>query len=110
MTGSIFSQGDVNFSGAIEGDIHAADLTIGDTGMIKGELFAQTIVVRGRVEGSIRGRRVQICAGAKVLGDVIYVSLAIEANAVFESIARYSPNPGTGQAGRVLPRISEDYE
>jgi len=96
MTGSIFLQGDLNFNGAMEGDISAANLTIGDTSMIKGELFADTMVVRGRVEGSIRGRRVQICAGAKVRGDIIYVSLAIEANAVFEGIARYSPNPVTG--------------
>lgn len=99
MTGSISSQGEIEFYGHIEGDIRASSLTVGDTGAVKGEVIAESVVVRGTIEGRIRGRKVQLCTGAKVRGDIFHASLAIEPNAIFEGAVKHAENPMAEQPG-----------
>ena len=93
MKGSVSSQGELDINGHIEGDVRAAALTVGETGGVKGEVIAETVVVRGTVEGTIRARKVQLCSGAKVHGDIYHASLAIEPNAVFEGAVKHSQDP-----------------
>lgn len=99
MTGSIVSQGELDINGHIEGDVKATALTIGDTGAVKGEVVAESVVVRGTVEGRIRGRKVQLCTGAKVRGDIYHASLAIEPNALFEGAVKHAQDPMADQPG-----------
>ncbi|MDZ4759733.1 MAG: polymer-forming cytoskeletal protein [Alphaproteobacteria bacterium] len=101
MKGSIVSQGEVQIDGHIEGDVRASALTIGDTGAVKGEVVAESIVVRGTVEGRIRARKVQLCTGAKVRGDIFHASLAIEPNAIFEGAVKHAQDPMADQPGPV---------
>ena len=105
IRGSVTSQGDLDINGHIEGDVRAATLTIGDTGAVKGEVIAESVVVRGTIEGRIRGRKVQLCTGAKVRGDIIHASLAIEPNALFEGAVKHAQDPMTeqGAAPSVAP-------
>lgn len=93
MKGSISSQGELDINGLIEGDVRASALTIGETGGVKGEVVAETVVIKGTVEGTIRSRKVQLCSGAKVQGDIYHASLAIEPNAVFEGAVKHSQDP-----------------
>jgi len=93
MTGSIVSQGEIDINGQIEGDVRASALTIGETGAVKGEVVAESVTVRGTVEGRIRGRKVQLCTGAKVRGDIFHASLAIEPNAIFEGAVKHAQDP-----------------
>lgn len=93
MKGSIVSQGEVQVDGNIEGDIRASSLTIGNTGAVSGEVIAETVIVRGSVKGQVRGKKVQLCTGAKVEGDITHASLSIEPNAIFEGQVRHSQDP-----------------
>jgi cytoskeletal protein CcmA (bactofilin family) len=93
ITGRIESQGELDINGHIEGDVKATALTIGDTGAVKGSVMAEQVVVRGTIEGTIRARKVQICSGAKVRGDIFHASLAIEPNANFEGGVKHSQDP-----------------
>lgn len=99
MTGTIVSQGEIDINGQIEGDVRAAALTVGETGAVKGEVIAESVVVRGTVEGRIRGRKVQLCTGAKVRGDIFHASLAIEPNAIFEGAVKHAQDPMADQPG-----------
>lgn len=99
MTGTIVSQGDLEIFGHLEGDVRAAALTIGETGGVKGEVIAESVIVRGNVEGRIRGRKVQLCTGAKVRGDIFHASLAIEPNASFEGAVKHAQDPMAEQPG-----------
>jgi cytoskeletal protein CcmA (bactofilin family) len=99
MTGSIVSQGEIDINGQIEGDVRASALTIGETGAVKGEVIAESVTVRGTVEGRIRGRKVQLCTGAKVRGDIFHASLAIEPNAIFEGAVKHAQDPMAEQPG-----------
>src|SRR6516225_920456 len=62
VKGTLVSNGDVQIDGKVEGDIRASALVIGEKAIILGDVFAEEAVVRGRVEGSIRARKVQLCA------------------------------------------------
>ena len=93
MTGTIVSTGEIDINGQIEGDVRASALTVGETGAVKGEVIAESVVIRGTVEGRIRGRKVQLCTGAKVRGDIFHASLAIEPNAIFEGAVKHAQDP-----------------
>lgn len=93
MVGKLFSTGELDINGQIEGDVRASALTVGETGAIKGEVIAESVVVRGTVEGRIRARKVQLCSGAKVRGDIFHASLAIEPNAIFEGAVKHAQDP-----------------
>ena len=93
MTGTIVSTGEIDINGQIEGDVRASALTVGETGAVKGEVVAESVVIRGTVEGRIRGRKVQLCTGAKVRGDIFHASLAIEPNAIFEGAVKHAQDP-----------------
>ncbi len=103
IKGGVTSQGDLDINGHIEGDVRAATLTIGETGSVKGEVIAESVVVRGSIEGRIRGRKVQLCTGAKVRGDIIHASLAIEPNAIFEGGVKHATDPTADQ--QVPPQV-----
>lgn len=93
IVGGIHSQGELEIFGQIEGDVRASALTVGETGAVRGEVIAESVVVRGTIEGRIRGRKVQLCTGAKVRGDIFHASLAIEPNAIFEGAVKHAQDP-----------------
>lgn len=99
ITGKIVSQGELDINGQIEGDVRASALTVGETGAVKGEVVAESVVIRGTVEGRIRARKVQLCTGAKVRGDIFHASLAIEPNALFEGAVKHAQDPMAEQPG-----------
>lgn len=93
VKGSISSDGEIQIDGSVEGDITASALTVGDKGEVIGEVTAETVIVRGKVKGSVRGRKVQLAATARVEGDITHSSLSIEPNAVFEGQVKHSDDP-----------------
>ena len=103
ITGKIVSQGELDINGQIEGDVRASALTVGETGAVKGEVVAESVVIRGTVEGRIRARKVQLCTGAKVRGDIFHASLAIEPNAIFEGAVKHAQDPMADQPAAPLP-------
>lgn len=106
MKGDITSQGEVQVDGKIEGNIRAAALTVGTTGAVIGEVCADTVIVRGAVTGTVRGKKVQLCTGAKVEGDITHASLSIEPNAIFEGQVRHAQDPLSGSSAPAAPPAS----
>ena len=72
VTGNLQTDGDIQIDGNVEGDIACKKLTIGDTAVISGEIKADEVEVRGRVQGQIRSRSVLLTKSAQVVGDVWY--------------------------------------
>ena len=95
ITGSISSEGEIQLDGSVEGDIRAGSITIGEKSVIKGEVIADTIIVRGKVIGKIRGRQIQLAATARVEGDITHSSLSMEIGAFFEGQCRHASDPTT---------------
>jgi cytoskeletal protein CcmA (bactofilin family) len=93
VTGTLTSTGDMQVDGRVEGDVHSANLVIGEKAVIQGEVLADEVTVRGRVEGSIRARKVLLCATCHVEGNILHEAFAVEAGAFFEGNCRHSDNP-----------------
>lgn len=93
INGSVSSEGALHIDGTVDGDVHAADITIGVNGHIIGEVKAEIVKVKGKIRGSIRARKVELESGAHVQGDIVHASLQIQSNAVFEGQVKHSDDP-----------------
>lgn len=93
ITGSIVSDGEVQLDGRVDGDVRAGSLTIGEEASVKGEVIAESVVVRGRIEGSLRARQVQLASTARIEGDIVHSTLAVESGAFFDGHCRRSSDP-----------------
>ena len=101
ITGNLKTTGDINVEGTVEGDIRAHLLTVGESATIKGEVMADDVVVNGRVVGRVRGLKVRLTATARVEGDIIHKTIAIESGAHFEGSVQRQDDPLNG--GKAKP-------
>ena len=110
IIGTVEAEGaELQVDGEIDGNVRGGSLTVGDTGMVKGDVIAENVLVNGRVEGSVRARKVQLARNAHVLGDITHQSLSVEMGAVFEGQCRYLQDPlspASGQGKTVTPQIA----
>lgn len=111
ITGNVVSKGEVQIDGIVQGDVHCATLLIGENAQVTGGVFAEDVIVRGRVIGSVRGARVTLQDSSHVEGDVYHQSLAIEQGAFFEGKSRRSDEPAiTPEQIRAATRESAPRE
>lgn len=95
LVGAIRTPDALEVHGKVDGDVFASTITVCTGGRIKGDLSAETIVVRGTVEGHICARDVRLCAGSNVKGEISAASLGIDTAAIFEGmIKRVEPSEG----------------
>ncbi|TBN44009.1 polymer-forming cytoskeletal protein [Paracoccus subflavus] len=93
VTGNIRTEGDIQIEGTVEGDIRAHQLVIGESATIRGEIVGDEVVVNGRVIGRVRGLKVRLTATARVEGDIIHKTIAIESGAHFEGSVQRQEDP-----------------
>ena len=93
VRGALFSAGDVQIDGRVDGDIRAGGLIVGEKAVIVGDVYAEEIVIRGRVEGGISARKVSLASTCHVEGNILHEALAVEIGAYFEGNCRHSDNP-----------------
>lgn len=93
VKGNLKTTGDVQIEGVIEGDIRAHLLTVGEGATVKGEIVADDVVVNGRVVGRVRGLKVRLTSTARVEGDIIHKTIAIESGAHFEGSVQRQDDP-----------------
>jgi cytoskeletal protein CcmA (bactofilin family) len=91
--GDLASKGEIQIDGTIEGDLRCQILVIGQTGVVTGEIIADTVRIHGTLTGQVRSRSVFLAATARVVGDISHESLAIEPGAFLE-----------GHCGRIDPK------
>ena len=98
IAGNLFSDGDVQVDGRVEGDVQGRNITVGATGTVVGKIIADEAMISGAVNGEIRARAVVLTRTAKVASDVTQESISIEAGAVFEGTCR-RPGGANGAKG-----------
>ena len=99
---------DIQVEGTVEGDIRAHLLTIGESATIKGEVTADDVVINGRIIGRVRGLKVRLTATARVEGDIIHKTIAIESGAHFEGSVQRQDDPLTGGAKKAPAAAAKD--
>ena len=84
IEGNVSGAGDLVLEGTVHGDIKVSHLTVGEAGNVEGKIEADTIEIRGRVVGSIKGQQIKLQATAYVEGDITHEQLAIDVGAYFQ--------------------------
>ncbi|WP_300513030.1 polymer-forming cytoskeletal protein [Aliiroseovarius sp.] len=93
IKGNLKSTGDIHVEGTVEGDIRAHQLVVGEGATVKGEVVADDVVINGRIIGRLRGLKVRLTSSARVEGDIIHKTIAIESGAHFEGSVQRQDDP-----------------
>jgi len=88
ITGDLVCSGDVQIDGWVEGDIQSRNITIGEGATVQGGLQAESVRICGLVNGEVRADMVVLEKTARVTGDILHKSLAIEQGAYLEGMCR----------------------
>lgn len=93
VTGTLNTTGDIQVDGKVDGDVTTGSLTVGEKAVLNGDVLAEEVVVRGKIIGTIRAKKVQLCSTCHVEGDIFHQALAVETGAYFEGNCRHSDDP-----------------
>ena len=99
VTGDLDSDGDIQIDGHIEGDVRSYSVTVGEHAVVSGGINSEIVNVSGTVKGQIHGKLVQLMNTAKVTGDIVHESLAIEAGAFIQGLCRHVDTLGGSETG-----------
>jgi cytoskeletal protein CcmA (bactofilin family) len=73
--------------------VRSTGLVVGDKAEIHGEIYAEDVIIRGKVVGRIRARKITLAATSHVEGDILHEAFSVESGAFFEGNCRHSDNP-----------------
>ncbi|MDZ4288492.1 MAG: polymer-forming cytoskeletal protein [Prosthecobacter sp.] len=106
IKGSITFGKQLSIEGKVEGDvISTGDLTIGESGMVKGQVKTCNVVIFGKVEGNVTVQeRCQAKSTATILGDVTAGAFSADEGATFVGRSRVGKQAGATAAKPALGR------
>jgi len=112
IKGNIKFTGELTFEGKLDGEIQTdGTLLLGDTAVINGNINAETVVVRGKVNGNITAKeKIEIKTKAELFGDIRASKLTVEEGVTFVGKTEVNPNkvsPTAPTARPETPKISE---
>ncbi|WP_162937914.1 polymer-forming cytoskeletal protein [Kiloniella sp. EL199] len=84
LVGDLTSTGDLQIDGNVQGDIICHAVTIGEKAVVTGSVKADEVRVCGMVSGQLNADTITLASTAKVVGDILHKSIAIEAGAQVE--------------------------
>lgn len=87
IKGEISGAQDLTLEGRLEGKIELKDnrVTISESGIVNGEIFARQIAIQGQVVGNVYAEeRVEIKSSGSLRGDIVAPRLIIEDGAYFK--------------------------
>lgn len=88
VVGDLSSAGQIQIDGLVEGDIDCAELTVGESGVVKGNVRSDVVLIRGQVMGHVQARHVTLTRSARLTGDVLQEEITIEPGAIFQGHSR----------------------
>ena len=72
LEGDLRTSGSIDIAGLINGNIFVSDLTITETGSVRGSVEATSIEVNGHLEGKISADTVIVGKTAVIKGDIFF--------------------------------------
>ena len=72
LEGDLRTSGSIDVSGLINGNIFAAEMTVKETGSLRGSIEAQVIEINGHIEGKVSADSIIIGRSAVIKGDVYF--------------------------------------
>jgi len=84
VEGNITSAGMIEVEGSIKGSIQGNSVILREECFVEGSITAESLIIRGRFEGSIKAKNLSISSKARVQGDIEYDSLSVEDGACID--------------------------
>ena len=113
IKGNLKFSGELTFDGKLDGEIQTdGTLNLGDSAVVNGNISAQTVVLRGKINGNVVAKdKIDIKAKTELIGDIRASKLSVEEGVTFVGKTEVNPNkvtpapqpPRSGEA----PKISE---
>ena len=103
IVGDLVSEGDVQVDGTVEGDVHGRSIIVSEGAAVIGQLIAESVCIRGSIDGKITADKVELGKTAKVIGDIIHSDLTIQSGAYLEGNCRHRQ-----QSVENIPSISDE--
>ena len=94
IKGNLKFAGELLFDGKLEGEIQTDGvLNLGDNAVVTGNINAQSVVVRGKVNGNINAKeKIEIKSKAELFGDIRATKLVVEEGVTFVGRTEVNPN------------------
>jgi len=94
LKGTLKFSGELTFDGKLEGDINSdGTLNLGDNAVVKGNINAASIVMRGKITGNVVAKeKLDIKSKTELFGDIRAPRLAIEEGVTFVGKTEVNPN------------------
>jgi cytoskeletal protein CcmA (bactofilin family) len=102
LKGTLRFSGELTFDGKLEGDIQSeGTLNLGDNAVVKGNITANTVVVRGKVNGNVTAKeKIDIKTKTEMFGDIRAARLVMEEGVTFVGQTEVNPNKVSPTAPR----------
>jgi cytoskeletal protein CcmA (bactofilin family) len=84
ISGDLATDAQLHVDGRIDGNVRCAQLIQGADGIISGNIVADEARLAGTVEGTVSAASLTVEATARILGDIAYDTIGIEAGARIE--------------------------
>ena len=88
----IVTRGTLQVDGLVEGDVVGNEVVVGENGHVTGLVSGESVIIRGRVSGTIRAVTVALVSGSHVEGDVHHNQLSVEQGAHLDGRVRRPEN------------------
>jgi cytoskeletal protein CcmA (bactofilin family) len=94
LKGTLKFSGELTFDGKLDGEINSeGTLNLGDNAIVKGNITANSVVVRGKVNGNVVAKeKIDIKTKAELFGDIRAPKLVIEEGVTFVGKTEVNPN------------------
>ena len=84
LIGNIISDGIIHIDGSVEGDVSCDELIIGIKGSVSGAITANNLQLYGALMGKAMVDNMFVAKSAKLIGDAVHNSIAIEPGAYID--------------------------
>ena len=94
IKGNLKFSGELTFDGKIDGEIQTDGvLNLGDSATVNGNINAQSVVVRGKVNGNITAKeKIDLKTKTELFGDIRAAKLSVEEGVTFVGKTEVNPN------------------
>jgi cytoskeletal protein CcmA (bactofilin family) len=84
ISGDLATDAQLHVDGRIDGNVRCNQLVQGEAGIIAGNIHAEEARLAGTVEGQVNVRTLFVESTARVMGDIAYETISIDAGAQLE--------------------------
>ena len=90
ILGTVVSEGVIDFSGTMDGNVRCQSLTVRADGKISGEVHAESVFIYGNIKGIIRAREVHLFSTCHIEGIIMHETISIEDGAFIDGTCKRS--------------------